>query len=83
MTFHVTRWTTGQEAASFHNIQRVVFSPQGTQLAVVRDDGVIEGYAFPLRTPWGLIGGAAVVAAGTVWSVGWLWACWRARKAVT
>ncbi len=78
-TLHVTHWTTDVEVAQFRNIQQVVFAPQGNQLVMMRDNGVVEGYAFPLRKPWGLLAGAAIFAAGAVLSVAWLWTRWRAR----
>jgi hypothetical protein len=45
----------------------------------MRDDYVIDVYAFPFRKPWGLIGAAALVAAWGSWSIGWLWSRRRAR----
>ncbi|MSQ94800.1 MAG: hypothetical protein EXR98_09625 [Gemmataceae bacterium] len=72
-------WTTDKELAKFSNISRIRFSPQGKRIALTRDDFAIDIYEFPFRKPWGSIAGAALLAAWGSWSVGWLWARWRAR----
>jgi hypothetical protein len=79
-TFRVTHWASGEVVAQFPNANDIAFAPQGTQLVLMRADGVVEGYAFPLRKPWGLLAGAALFAACAVWSVAWLWARRRFRE---
>ncbi len=79
-TLHIKLWTTGTEIAQFRQIEHVVFSPQTTLLALQRRDGVGVAGGWPVRPPWGLIAGAALVTALGAWSVGWLWSRWRSRK---
>jgi hypothetical protein len=81
-TYQVINWTTGEDSVHFRNIEYLIFSPRAIQIALMRTDGVVEGYAFPVRMPWGLIAGAAAIAACAVWSIAWLVARWRTRKAL-
>lgn len=78
-TMRFVHWTTDKELAAFAHISYVSFSPDGSQVALMRDDYVIDVYAFPFRKPWGLIAGAALLAACGSWSVGWLGARWRGK----
>lgn len=71
---------SGSEHAQFHDATGVEFSTDNSFFAVVRYDGVIDVYAWPLRPPWVLLAGASLGAAVTVWSIGWLWTRWRARR---
>jgi WD40 repeat protein len=77
----IIHWQTDETLATFLHASEVRFSPQGNQIAVVRDDGVVDVYPFPFETPWGLIAGSGLAAAFLAWSIGWLWGRWRGRSA--
>jgi hypothetical protein len=79
----VRRWATNEELAHFSHVTEARFTPDGKHLAMLRSDHVIDVYEFPFRTPWGLIIGAAVLAAAFTWSVGWIWTRWRSRRAIS
>ncbi|HZZ81104.1 MAG TPA: hypothetical protein VFE62_21560 [Gemmataceae bacterium] len=76
-TLDIMDWRTGVTHASFRSNSALAFSPDNGHVAMMRRDGVVEIYAWPLPTPWGLLAAASLGAAATVWSIGWLWACWR------
>src|SRR6185369_17446056 len=75
----VTNWRTDQHQATIPHAKEIMFSADGNRLAVVRTDTAIDVYEFPFRTPWGKVAAAALLASGTSWSIGWLWARWRRK----
>jgi WD40 repeat protein len=79
-TFVVENWITGEQLARFEGAEHVCFSPQGDYFAVQREDNVIDIYDLRFPTPWGQIAGAAALAGGLTWTIGWLWSRWRSRK---
>jgi hypothetical protein len=74
----IVRWKTNELLATFPDAKEARFSPDGSKLAILRDDCVIEIYDFPFRTPLGLIAGAAMLTAAFTWSFGWAWS--RCRR---
>ncbi|HZZ79250.1 MAG TPA: hypothetical protein VFE62_12080, partial [Gemmataceae bacterium] len=82
-TFVITDWRTGVERAHFRDMVHLEFSPDNEHLAITRPGNIVEGYAWPLRPPWGLLIAATLGAAFGMWCIGWLWARWRARRSST
>jgi hypothetical protein len=79
-TVTVTDWRTGVAQARFRNISNLEFAPKNTALAVLRADGVVEGYPWPMRPPWATIALSMLVAAVGVWGGAWLWTRWRSYR---
>lgn len=77
----IERWRTHEELARLPGVMEVCFSADGTKLAAVRDDCVVEIYDFPFRTPWDLIASAGILSAWCSWCVGWVSARRRQKRA--
>jgi hypothetical protein len=81
----VAHRTTNQHLAEicYAGVRQVLFSPQGNQLVVFRDDGLIDLYDFPFTKPWDQIAGTAFFMASGAWLFAWGWTRWReSRNAV-
>ena len=74
------QWRADAEVVTLPGVEAVCFSADGSKLAAVRDDLVIDIYDFPFRKPWALIAGAALIASCLPWSIAWTWSRWRRNR---
>ncbi len=71
----------GWPVAHFAGVTGAKFSPDGQTLAIIGDDGTVQLWDIPLRTPWAMVVSGATLAAAFVYVLPALRFCRRKPEA--